>query len=276
MTDKHLGDSIHDLLDGRLNNAQSQAAMAHLETCEQCNARWQELRAAREALNTSSAGIDMRFAQMLLDKDRMAEIAKGESKHRARAARGRDRRPASIVVAVAAIAFIVVGAAYVAGAPATVQPDFAASPAYGATGRMGTETAAVDSHSPWVHPNWQDSGLVSVGARIERHGGVDVLVATLLVGRDPVVITEQEGRLAAVIVENAPRLTVNGVDAYVVSSVPVQVVWQAGPVVVAATCECAVDTLVTVVAAFPQAENPNAFDRVVDGFGVLAGAMTGK
>ena len=276
MTDSHLGDSIHDLLDGRLSPAQSQVAMAHLATCDDCATRWRDLLAAREALNSSSAGIDMRFSQLLLDKDRMAEIARGESKHRARAARGRDRRPLTIVVAVAAIAVIVVGAAYVAGAPTTVEPNFASVADDGATARMGTYVAEAPSDSPWVHPIWQDSGLIPVGARIERHGGVDLLVATMLVGRDPVVVTEQEGRLSQDVVEHAPRLTVEGVDTYVVNTVPVQVIWQAGPVVIAATCACAVDTVVTVVAAFPQAEAPSATDRIVDGLGAIAGALTGK
>ena len=96
MNDKHLGDRIHDLLDGRLSRTDTHAAMAHLDHCEECSKRWQELRSAREALNSSPAGIDMRFAQMLLDKDRMAQIAQGESKHVARAARGRgSARPAS-------------------------------------------------------------------------------------------------------------------------------------------------------------------------------------
>jgi len=276
VSDKHLGDSIHDLLDGRLSSAQSQEAMAHLAHCTECDTRWRELLAAREALSTSSAGIDMRFAQLLLDKDRMAEIAQGESKHRARAARGRDRRPVTVVVAVAAIAVIVVGAAYVAGAPATVQADFAAAAHEGSTARMGTVAAEAPQDSPWVHPIWQDSGLIPGDARVETHGGAKILVASVLVGREPVVITEQEGRLSNEVVEYAPRLTVEGVDTYLVNTVPVQVIWQAGPVVIAATCACAVDTVVTVVAAFPQAKDPSAIDRIADGFGVIAGAMTGK
>ena len=71
-------------------------------------------------------------------------------------------------------------------------------------------------------------------------------------------------------------MTVNGVDVYVVETVPVQVLWQSGPVVIAATCSCAVDTLATAVAAFPQAEEPGVIDQIGAGFGVFGDALTGK
>jgi len=278
VTDKHLGERIHELLDGRLSAEESRVAMEHLAVCEECTARWQELRAAREALNSAPAGIDMRFAQMLLDKDRMAEIAKGESKHVARAAKGRDKRPATVAAAAAIILGFTVGAAYLAGTPDTVSEDLVAI----AASSDGRSTAVMDAESmdsapmtDWVRPDWQASGLIPVEAKIKRHGGAEILVASMLVGPQPVVIIEQRGRLAAVVVENAPIITVNGVDVYVVSSAPIQVLWQSGSVVIAATCSCALDTLATAIAAFPQADDPSAIDQIGAGFGVFGDALTG-
>ena len=279
MTEKHLGDRIHDLLDGRLSREDTHAAMEHLSHCDECNTRWQELRGAREALNTSSAGIDMRFAQRLLDKDRMAEIAKGESKHVARAARGRDRRPATIAAAAAIILCFTVGAAYLAGTPDTVPANLVAivgSADARSTAVMNTEAMSSGSTmDAWVRPDWQDSGLIPVEAKIMRYGDADILVASLLIGIEPVVILEQRGRMESVVMEQAPRVTVNGVVVYVVSTTPLQVFWQSGSVVIAATCHCAVDTLATAVAAFPQTGEPGVLHQIGAGFSVFGDALTG-
>jgi len=278
VTDKHLGERIHDLLDGRLSREDSQAAMAHLAVCAECHTRLQELRAARDALNSSPAGIDMRFAQLLLDKDRMAAMAKGESKHVARAAKGRDRRPITIAGAAAIILGFTVIGAYLAGSPDVVSADLVATAASG----DGRSTAVMDAQSmdsaamtQWVQPDWQASGLIPLEAKVMRHGDAEILVASMLVGPEPVVVVEQRGRLAAVVSERAPVMTVNGVDVYVVNTTPIQVLWQSGPVVIAATCTCAVDTLATAIAAFPQADVPGVMDQIGAGFGVFGDALTG-
>ena len=277
MTDKHLGERIHDLLDGRLSRDDAHAAMAHLSECDDCHARWQQLRADREALNSSSAGIDMGFAQMLLNKDRMAEIAKGESKHVARAAKGRDKRPATIAAASAVILGFTVISAYLAGSPDSVDANIVAMADSGARNTVGIDVQGVDLEdmTDWVQPDWQASGLIPVEAKIMRHGDADILVASLLVGLDPVVIVEKRGRLAAVVTGNAPVIGVNDVDVYVVSSAPLQVLWQSGAVVIAATCECALDTLGTAIAAFPRAGEPGVMDQIGAGLGVFGDALTG-
>lgn len=276
MTDKHLGDRIHDLLDGRLPRAEAQAAMAHLAECDECTTRWQELRAAREALNSSSAGIDMRFAQLLLDRDRMAEIAKGESKHVARAAKGRDRRPATIAAATAVILAFTVAAAYVAGSPDPVDADVVAMASGGDRSITVVDAQTMDNAemTDWVQPDWQASGLIPVEAKILRHDSADILVASLLIGLEPVVIVEKRGRLASS-VEQAPRAVVNGIDVYVVSTAPMAVLWQSGAVVIGATCECALDSLAPVVAAFPKAAEPGVMDQVGAGLSVFGDALTG-
>ena len=277
MTEKHLGDRIHDLLDGRLSREDTHAAMEHLSHCDECNTRWQELRAAREALNSSPAGIDMGFAQMLLNKDRMAQIAAGESKHVARAAKGRDKRPATIAAASAIILGFTVVAAYLAGTPDSVDATIVAMADPGDRGTAVLETSSMDAAemAAWVQPNWQESGLIPIEAKILRHGDADILVASLLIGLDPVVIIEKHGRLAAVVMEQAPRITVNDVDVFVVNTAPLQVLWQSGSVVIAATCTCAVDTLAPAIAAFPQASAPGVMDQIGAGLGVFGDALTG-
>lgn len=253
--------------------------MAHLAECEECTTRWNELREAREALNSSSAGIDMRFARMLLDQDRMAQIAKGESKHVARAAKGRDRRPVTIAAAAAVILGFAVGAAYLAGAPDTVPADLVAI--VGNSGARSTAVMDTESmNSPtamaaWVQPDWQDSGLIPIEAKIMRYDNADILVASLLIGMEPAIILEQRGRIEAAVKEQAPRLTVNGVDVYVVGTAPLQLYWQSGSVVIVATCHCAVDTLAMAVAAFPRAAEPGVMNQIGAGFGIFGDALTG-
>ena len=50
MTARHLGNRIHDLVDGRLSRADSYVAMAHLADCEDCGSEWEQLRKERAAL----------------------------------------------------------------------------------------------------------------------------------------------------------------------------------------------------------------------------------
>jgi hypothetical protein len=281
VTSKHLGESVHDLLDGRMTTAESAAAMSHLESCPECAARFNQLRDAREALNSSSAGIDMRFAQQLLDRDRMAHIAKGESKHRARAARGRRRRPATLAVAVIVIGAAGVGAAYYAGDPQDIPVESVAASAEGATSSialMGPESmSSGDSMRAWVHPDWQDSGLVPIEARVARgDNGADIFIASLLAGVDPVVVTEQHGDLMLERVADLPRAQVDGIDAYIVRVDPAQLVWQTGDLVISLTCECAMVTLETVAGNFPTNTEPGFFDRISNGLDELAGPLTGN
>ncbi|MDN4479981.1 anti-sigma factor family protein [Demequina muriae] len=275
MSDQHLGDDVHDLLDNRLSAARAAQAMSHLESCPDCRMRWDDLRRAREALQTSSAGIDMTFAQQLLDRDRMAEIAKGESRHQARAARPRDRRPmlAAVIMVVAMTAGV--GAAYLAGAPDEVSLEFA-EPAGTATGTLaaGGDVTYVEARSmrggdalrSWVHPDWEATGLTPVeGAVLRSATGENVFVATILANLEPIVITEQHGRLSSAFAEHFPSVDLGHTSAYLVSDDPRQLVWQTGDVVISATCSCALSTLESVAACFPAQSDPGFVDRVAAG-----------
>ncbi|WP_062310796.1 anti-sigma factor family protein [Demequina rhizosphaerae] len=279
MTGRHLGDRIHDLLDHRLSSEAAAEAMAHLEGCAECDARWRELRAAREALHSSEAGIDLRFTEQLLDRDRMAEIAQQETRQRARAARGRDRRPAVLTLSLTLILVAVIGAAYVAGAPEDVDPGLSAQAdtAGQSIVRMDSSTLREGGLSgDWIQPDWQSTGFIPVEGTVrEAASGSRVLVYTLLTDAEPVLVLEQQGRLRYDRVAALPRVEAGGLDAYVVSTSPSRLAWQAGGVVVALSCSCALDTLEEVAAAFPQDDEPGPVDQVMTGLGVFVDALTG-
>lgn len=284
MTEQHLGDDLHDLLDNRLSPARSARAMAHLETCPDCRMRWDDLREAREALKTSSAGIDMTFARQLLDRDRMAEIAKSETRHQARAARPRDRRPMLVAVIMVLAVTTGVGAAYLAGAPDEVSLEFAEGQSSMtqsvAAGGDVTYVAAQtmrggDGLTSWVHPDWDATGLKPVeGAVVRSPGGDLVFVATILADLEPIVITEQHGRLSSAFAERFASVDLGHTVAYVVSEDPRQLIWETGDVVISATCSCALSTLEAVAGCFPAEGDPGFVDRVTDGLKVFTSFAT--
>jgi len=278
VSDEHLGDEIHDLLDNRLSPAKSALAMAHLDACEECRTRWDELRAARDALKTSDAGIDLTFAQQLLDRDRMAQIASGEPRHLARAARPRDRRMSVAAVAVIAVLGVLVVSGYLAGAPDEVSLEFAESdydgePALLALNAQHMRTG--DQLRSWVHPDWEETGLKPVNAKVLRaSNGENILVASMLSGLDPMIITERHGRLSASISDYYVSVDLGHGQAYLVSDQPRQLVWQTGDVVISVTCSCPLTTLEAAASTFPAHDDPTFIDRVLDGLSDIADATT--
>lgn len=280
MKPKHLGDSIHDLLDGRLRGDRAYTAMAHLGECEECAARFHELRAARDVLNSSEAGIDMRFAQQLLDRNRIAEIAAAERPENARATRPVRRGPVISVAVLAVVAVLIVGAAWQTGAPDDVSLEFAQP-------RKATGTSSVAYFDPqgmrhgellrsWIHPDFSKSEVIPVEARVvQRANGQLALFATVLSGTDIVQVVQQHGHLVSSLVEQMPPANVDGADVYVVESgTSSTVVWQTGDVVVALSCECSLPTLESVAAEFPAGADPGFVDRVSEGFRTFADALS--
>lgn len=297
MSDQHLGDELHDLLDNRLSAARTAESMRHLDACADCRLRWDDIREAREALQTSSAGIDLTFSQDLLDRDRIAEIARDEPKQQARAARGRDRRPVLVSLIILVALSTGVGAAYVAGAPTEVTLEFAQEPVQtasdmraqaaqsgvvqAATSLPRTATVAYmgpssmrggESLRSWVHPDWKETGVTPVEASVvtTRNGDL-VLVASVLFDRQAVIITEQHGELSTALTDHAEAVDLGHTQAYIVSESPWQLVWQTGDVVISATCSCPLPTLQEVAECFPAQEDPRFAKRVIDGFRELTG-----
>ena len=277
MKPRHLGDAVHDLLDGRLRGDRAYAAMAHLGECEACAARFHELRAARDALNSSQAGIDMRFAQRLLDRDRIAEIAAHEDARKARVVRRRRRAPLIIAAsAVIVLASAVVTAAWQAGEPEQVglefaQPRDSAVPvAYVDTqGMRGGELRS------WIHPDFASSRLIPVDAQVvQRRNGQQVLVARILSGMTDITVVQQHGQLNDDLVNELPIAEVGGEELYVLSEGDTSsVAWQTGDVVIALSCECALAELTEVAEEFPSVDEPGFMERVSGGFEALADAL---
>ncbi|WP_291383175.1 hypothetical protein [Demequina sp.] len=280
MRPKHLGDSIHDLLDGRLRGDRAYTAMAHLGECEECTSRFHELRAARDALNSSEAGIDMRFAAQLLDRTRIAEIAAAERPENARATRSVHRGPLISVAVLALAAVLVVGAAWRVGAPDDVSLEFAQP-------RKAAGTSSVAYVDPqgmrngemlrsWIHPDFSQSDLIPIEARVvQRANGQLALFATLLSGPTVVQIVQQHGHLTSSVVAQMPHADVDVANVYVVESgTSSTVVWQTGDVVVALSCECSLPTLESVAAEFPAGADPGFVDRVSEGLHSFADALS--
>jgi anti-sigma factor RsiW len=277
---KHLGDSIHDLLDGRLRGDRAYTAMAHLGECEECASRFHSLRAARDALNTSEAGIDLRFAQQLLDRSRIAEIAAAERPQNARATRPVRRGPVISLASLALVAVLIVGSAWQVGAPNDVSLEFAQP-------RKATGASSVAYVDPqgmrngellrsWIHPDFSESHLIPIEARVvQRANGQLALFATLLAGTDVVQIVQQHGHLTPSPVEQLPDAEVDTAEVLVVEDGDSStVVWQAGDVVVALSCECSLPTLESVAAEFPAGTDPGFVERVREGLNSFADALS--
>ena len=279
MSSKHLGESIHDLLDGRLRGDKAYAAMAHLGECEDCAARFHELKAARDALSSSQAGIDMRFTQKLLDREHIAGIAAGEVATPSISARSARRPPLVMAASLVVIVVVLVGVAWQLGAPDEVTLAFAA-PREGSVAPVAyADTQAMRSGDllrSWIHPDFSTSSLVPVEASVvtSRSGDL-ILVASLLAGKDAVTVKQAHGHLSTSATASMPSADVKRADVFVVESHPYSssVVWQTGDVVVALSCECSLTTLESVAEEFPSATDPGFVDRVAEGFSALADAV---
>ena len=280
MNSKHLGESIHDLLDGRLRGDKAYAAMAHLGECADCASRFHELKEARDALTSSQAGIDMRFAQRLLDRNRIAEIAAGDASLHRKPTRTLRRAPVVVAATFVLVAVVLVGVAWKVGAPDEVALAFSAPHDGGAAPVAYVNTQQMRSGEmlqSWIHPDFATSGLIPIEASVvKRLDGGLVMVATILSGADQVTVIQEHGRLAPRATAQMPAASVKKADVYIVASDPgfaSTVVWQTGDVVVALSCECSLTTLESVAEEFPSAADPGFADRVAEGFSTLADAV---
>ncbi|WP_062379905.1 anti-sigma factor family protein [Demequina pelophila] len=278
MTGRHLGDRVHDLLDHRLSPAATAEAMAHLDGCAECRLRWHDLRLAREALHSSEAGIDVSFAQRLLDREHMASVASREDDRRARAACGRDRRPVLLAASSGLLLTALLGAAYVAGAPADLDPDLSASADGTLSVAQGDSEVVRNGELPgeWIYPDWTAADLIAQRSWVSASDGSEVLVLNLVARGRAVTVLQQRGRLDTAALDAVSTASVGDVDAYVVRSDPPVLVWQDGALVLAAECSCAMPTLESVVEAFPANTEPGPFEQIRTGLGVFVDALTGQ
>ena len=280
MTTRHLGRRLYALVDGRLSREETYVAMAHVGECSECAAKWEALRRDRIALQTSGTGIDMSYTSHLLDRDRIAEIARDEPRRHVKAARGRGVNIAVVAVALVAGSALVVGLLWRLGAPPEVGLEVAQAPDTSTASSVQLMGAPGMRHEgslvSWVHPAWETSSVIPVDAAvIQTANGTTVLVARVLAEGAPVTVTEQKGTLPAGFSSEFPMGGATDHEVYIVSDKPAQVVWDAGGVVVGLTCDCQVDVLENVASQFPNGNEPGVFQRLGDGLRVVADAVTG-
>lgn len=280
MTTRHLGKRLYALVDGRLSREDAYVAMAHVGECAECAGKWEALRRDRIALQTSGTGIDMSFTSHLLDRNRIAEIARDEPRRHVRAASGRAANVAVVGLTLFAGGALLLGILWRLGAPPEVGLEVAAAPDAATASSvqlMGAPGMRLEgSLVSWVHPAWETSTLIPVDASvIHAADGTTVLVAHVLAGNDSVTVIEQEGTLPAGFSSEFPMGGVAGHEVYVVSDHPTQVVWDAGGVVVGLGCTCSLDVLASVASQFPNGTEPGVMERLGDGLRVVADAVTG-
>jgi len=279
VTARHLGNRIHDLVDGRLSRADTYVAMAHLADCEECGTEWEQLRQERAALQTSGTGIDMSFARTLLGRDRIAEIAKAEPRRHEKVSKGRGTNFA-LVASVALIAGgLGLGGLYMLGAPSEARLDFD-----GASRVAGQSVQYMNAPSmrtgeqlnSWLHPEWRSSGLVPIEAMLlQAEDGSTVLVARILSGLETVTVTEQHGRLPRGMGETFGPGSTGDLESFVVREEPAQIVFEAGGTVVSLGCDCALEVLEGIAEEFPDGEDPSVIERIGDGFDSVTSAIVG-
>jgi anti-sigma factor RsiW len=280
VTTRHLSKRLYALIDGRLSREDAYVAMAHVGECEECAARWEALRRDRIALQTSGTGIDMTFAGHLLDRSRIAEIARDEPRRHVRAAHGRGVNVAVVGVSLVAGGALVLGLLWTLGAPPEVGLEVAAPPDQSTAASvqlMGAPRMRVEgSLVSWVHPEWEGSTVIPVDAAvIQMQDGTTVLVASILAGGEPIRVIEQKGTLPTGFGAGLPKGATADREVYVVSEDPSQIVWDAGGVVVSLGCACSVAILESVASQFPDGHAPGILERLGDGLETAADAVAG-
>ena len=108
-----------------------------------------------------------------------------------------------------------------------------------------------------------------------RRNRVDQLFLALVSGLDRVLVTEQHGQLASAWAD-VPTVQQGDQVFHVIHGTPTSLVWEAGDLVLTASCDCEVSTLVDVATAFPADDEPGVVDRISAGLGQLVDEIIGS
>ncbi|WP_278236800.1 zf-HC2 domain-containing protein [Isoptericola sp. AK164] len=292
----HLGDRVSALADGQLPPAEAERALAHVACCSLCAAELETARSARRHLAAAgdvtptaeltqrlldlSASIPPADGDPLRAPDRDTGWAAPEAWHPPLtgdvlgAERRRRRRRVALVGAGGAG---VLGCAlFVLGQAPVVTPDTSRVAALttlaGAGGTSGdTVTEAGLGRAGFVAPSSLPPGYEVVAVRT---GPTSCEID--LTGPDgPVVVRQQQGRLAAGTGSTARTEVAGRGDVVVLSQDPWHVAWQAGDVVVEVTTDAPDDVLSEVVAAFPERDyDGGVLPQITRGWSTVTGALT--
>ncbi len=278
MTARHLGKRLFPLLDGRLDRAETLEAMAHLDSCPGCSQEWADLRRDREALQTSGSGIDMRFAQKLLDRDRIAEIAQAEPRRHIKVAGGVRPHFLRATLLSAAGVTIVLMLLYALGEPGVVGPEafIAGSANHEAVLRnFPSSEAQQEALAPWVHPMWREGTVAPVSAVRMEANGVHIVVAVVIVGNDELTVSEAKGRLPADLGDPLVRVNHDAREVFQVEGEDSTIFFESENSVVRIDCSCPLESLLAVADTFPESRDLGVFERLGQGVGAVASAVTG-
>jgi hypothetical protein len=278
VTDRHVVRQLNLLVDGRLGRDDALKVMAHLEGCARCTARWDELRQGREVLQTSGNGIDMRSAQQLLNRDRIAMLAQAEPRRHVKVAAGvRPRILKGIVVSTPMVVLALV-VLYFLGEPREIPLTtlLAGNTVYGPTVSslaLDSSASAETSASPPC-PQWVGSDMTPLNSFVRDEEGVRVSQTKVLFGGDQLTVTERRGRLPKGIDDVLPRIEADR-DVYILDDQGTDIVFQSADQVVTVSCDCPTDVLVGFTGNFPEQDSPGLLGQLGDGIGVVVDAMTG-
>lgn len=274
----HVTRQLNLLIDGRLGRDDALKAMAHLAECESCTSRWDALRQGREALQTSGNGIDMTSAQRLLSRDRIAVLAQTEPRRHAKAAAGmRPRVLRGILVATPAVMALLV-LLYVLGEPREIplstltQGNIIYAPTVSS---LAVDSSTVpDSHGSSSYPSWVGPEMTPLGMVVREDQGMTVSQTRVLLGENQLTVTERRGRLPREIDDVLPRAESDR-PVYLLDEAGTDIVFGSADTVVTVSCACETDVLVDFAGNFPEESSPGVLDRLGDGMGVVADAVTG-
>lgn len=274
----HVTRQLSLLIDGRLERPDALKAMAHLAECETCTSEWAALRKDHEALQTSGSGIDMRFAQRLLDRERIAVIAQAEPRRHAKAAS--TMRPhvlrGTLMVASGAIGILAI--LYLLGEPQEI-PVSTLIAGNSATGQavMAISVNGADKADTLVasgHPEWVDSEMVPLETVTLEEDGIRLSQTTVRMGENQFVVTEGHGRLQRDIGEVLEQSTQGDRAVFLVDGEGAGILFASGDMVVMIDCSCSEEVLIGVAEYFPEESPPGVLTRLGDGVEELADVVT--
>lgn len=287
----HLGSRISALVDGQLDPAATERALAHVATCPGCA---RELAAAREAHRALAAASDAvappedLTARLLALSSQVPPVppaarpagdpfAVGGGAALPAAATGLRgdvvgrRTPTRLVVgSFAGLGAVAAGLFLLGGRPVvtpTTHPAAALGLLAHTAAPTGTDTPRVDADTvAWLRAQgWTFPGDLPAGWHVQairwQPGTPRVLEVDVTGPSGTFVVTEQQGRLDTEALAGAPVREVGGREVHVLSVEPWQVAWQSEATVVQVVASQDQGEIDALVAAFPA----KGYDDTVTG-----------
>jgi hypothetical protein len=173
---------------------------------------------------------------------------------------------------------MLLAALYALGEPTVVEPDALLA---GATFR-GSDVQVAPAGDfdqaplePWVHPVWGEGTVAPTRALVIEQNGVRFVQAVILVNHDELTITEAKGQLPDVPRDPFVKADHLTRDVFVLVDVQSTILFQSEDRVVRIDCLCPIEVLFAVADTFPEGSTPGVLQRVGEGVGHVADAVTG-